>query len=60
DNGIFKIGDIDQDRLTNKSMFNYWWVSLQSGFLSTLGVTAEKQKIDYQSGEPATFSDKIE
>lgn len=58
-NRVFKIGEIKKDRNANKSMFNYWWVSLQSGFLSTLGVTAEKQKINYNSGEPATFVDKI-
>ena len=46
-NGTFKIGEINQDRDTTKSIFNYWWINLKSGFLSTLGVTVEKQKIKY-------------
>lgn len=46
-NGVFKIGEIKQDRNTTKSIFNYWWINLKSGFLSTLGVTVEKQKIKY-------------
>lgn len=58
-NGVFRIGEIKQDRNTSKSMFNYWWISLRSGFLSTVGVTPEKEKINYKTGEPATFVDKI-
>jgi hypothetical protein len=46
-NGKFKIGEINKERDVTKPMFNYWWISLQSGFLSTLGVSAEKQKDKY-------------
>lgn len=46
-NGTFKIGEINQDRNTTKSMFHYWWISLRSGFLSTFGVKAKKRKIKY-------------
>lgn len=58
-NGVFRIGKIDQDRDTAKSMFNFWWLSLKSGFLSTLGATDEKQQINYKSGEKANFLDKM-
>lgn len=58
-NGTFRVGAIKQDRDTTRSMFNYWWISLKSGFLSTLGATAEKEVINYKSGQTATFRDKI-
>jgi hypothetical protein len=58
-NGVFRVGDIKQERVTTKSMFNYWWISLQSGFLSTLGVNPEKQKINYKSGEDVIVIDAI-
>lgn len=57
-NGVFRVGEINQDRDTAKSMFNFWWICLRSGFLSTLGVTEEKQEINYESGQEATFLDK--
>lgn len=59
DNNIFRVGAIDQDRDTTKSMFNYWWISLKSGFISSVGMADEKKEIDYETGEKATFFDKI-
>jgi hypothetical protein len=58
-NGTFRVGAIDQERDTTKSMFNYWWISLRSGLLSSLGVNEEKQLINYKSGKTATLIDKI-
>lgn len=59
DNGIFRIGAIDQDRDTTKAMFNYWWISLKSGFASSVGMADQKKDINYKSGDTATFFDKI-
>jgi hypothetical protein len=58
-NGTFRVGEIKQDRDITRSMFNYWWISLRSGFLSTLGATEEKRLINYQTGQEATFLDKV-
>ena len=58
-NGVFNVGEINQERDTTKSMFNYWWISLKSGFISSMGVTAEEKKINYKTGETATLLDKI-
>ena len=58
-NGSFRVGAIDQDRDKTKSMFNYWWICLRSGFFSTLNVETAKAEIDFNSEEAATLSDKI-
>lgn len=58
-NGTFRVGAIKQNRDTTKSMFNFWWISLRSGFLSSLGATEEKKIINYKRGEDATIIDKM-
>ena len=58
-NGVLRVGKISQDRIVHKSMFNYWWISLQSGFLSSVGVKAKKEKINNKTGETATLKDKL-
>jgi hypothetical protein len=57
--GLFRVGEINQERDTTKPVFHFWWISLRSGFLSTIGMTSEKKKINFASGEKATFRDKI-
>lgn len=58
-NGTFRVGKISQARDTTKSMFNYWWITLKSGLLSSVGINKEKEIINYKTGETASFLDKI-
>lgn len=57
--GLFRVGEINQARDTTRPVFHFWWISLRSGLLSTIGMTSEKRKINFASGEKATFRDKI-
>lgn len=57
--GLFRVGEINQERDTTKPVFHFWWISLRSGLLSTIGMSSEKKKINFSSGEKATFRDKI-
>lgn len=41
--GQHRIGAIDFERDTQRSMFNYWWKSLETGFLSVLGERDAKE-----------------
>lgn len=41
--GQHRIGAIDFERDTQRSMFNYWWKSLETGFLSVMGVRDAKE-----------------
>lgn len=41
--GPLRMGDISFTRLKNKSIFNYLWKSLLTGFKSSVGVSAEKE-----------------
>jgi hypothetical protein len=58
-NGLFRVGEINQDRDTTRPVFHFWWISLRSGFLSSIGMTSEKKKINFATGEKATFRNKI-
>lgn len=42
----FRVGDIEFERDKKKSIFNYWWKSLLTGFRSSTGIKAPKEKID--------------
>ncbi len=46
DSGKFRVGVIDFKRDEKKSMFNFWWGSILSGFKSSTGVDASGKKID--------------
>lgn len=46
DSGKFRVGKIDFERNMQKSMFNFWWNSLLTGFRSSTGVNASGEKID--------------
>ncbi|ELR69261.1 hypothetical protein C900_05332 [Fulvivirga imtechensis AK7] len=43
DKDDFRVGDIDFARHKKKSIFNYWWKSLLTGFRSSTGLSAPKQ-----------------
>jgi len=42
----FRVGKIDFKRVEKKSVFNFWWGSIQSGFKSSTGVDTSGEKID--------------
>ncbi|MEO9869110.1 hypothetical protein [Ekhidna sp.] len=42
----FRVGKVDFHRIENKSMFNFWWGSILTGFKSSTGVDASGKKID--------------
>ncbi len=42
----FRVGKIDFERIGEKSIFNYWWGAIISGFKSSTGVNASGEKID--------------
>ena len=42
----FRVGDIHFKRNEKKSIFNYWWKSLLTGFRSSTGIKAPKETID--------------
>lgn len=44
--GKFRIGEIKADRNPEKSMFNFWWESILSGFRSSTGVKPPDEKIN--------------
>ncbi|MEP2771875.1 MAG: hypothetical protein ABJH05_06985 [Fulvivirga sp.] len=49
-NGKFSVGEIHAERNFEKSMFNFWWKSVLSGFRSSTGVKAAEEKIDSDAG----------
>jgi len=42
----FRVGDIQYERNIKKSMFNFWWKSILSGFRSSTGIKPADEKID--------------
>lgn len=42
----FRVGKIEFERDSKRSMFNYWWKSIHSGLLSSTGVKPIEKKID--------------
>lgn len=42
----FRIGKIEFERVREKSMFNYWWGAILTGFKSSTGVDTSGEKID--------------
>ncbi len=44
--GQHRIGAISFERDTRRSMFNYWWKSLQTGFMSVLGEREAKEIVE--------------
>ena len=40
--GGYRYGDINADRIVTKSFFNYLWINLKSGIVSTLTGSGEK------------------
>ncbi|UII26469.1 hypothetical protein LVD15_24760 [Fulvivirga maritima] len=46
DDGKFRVGDISFERDKKKSIFNYWWKSLLTGFRSSTGIEAPEEKIN--------------
>jgi hypothetical protein len=53
--GLFRVGEINQARDTTRPVFHFWWISLRSGLLSTIGMTSEKRKINFASGGKGYF-----
>jgi hypothetical protein len=45
-NNSFRKGDIDYERNSQKSLFNYWWKSLLTGFKSSVGLSSQKKSND--------------
>ncbi|MBL3657577.1 AsmA family protein [Fulvivirga sediminis] len=46
DDGKFRVGEISFERDKKKSIFNYWWKSLLTGFRSSTGIEAPEEKIN--------------
>jgi len=46
DSGKFRVGEISYERNMKKSMFNFWWKSILTGFQSSTGVKSSEEKID--------------
>jgi len=44
--GKFRVGEISAQRKVEKSMFNFWWQSILSGFRSSTGVQPAEEKIN--------------
>ena len=42
----FRVGAISAERDPKKSVFNYWWKSLLTGFRSSTGIQEPKERID--------------
>lgn len=45
-NDSFRIGSIEFKRNKKKSIFNYWWKSLLTGFRSSTGIKAPEETVD--------------
>ncbi|GAA0891085.1 hypothetical protein GCM10009122_07640 [Fulvivirga kasyanovii] len=45
-NDSFRIGSIEFKRNEKKSIFNYWWKSLLTGFRSSTGIKAPEETVD--------------
>lgn len=58
-NGKLRIGQIDNQRDTRKSMFYFWWASLRSGFMSTLGVLPPKTTKEDNSNESESLWNRL-
>ncbi|PTB96388.1 hypothetical protein C9994_07560 [Marivirga lumbricoides] len=59
-NGKFRVGQINFERDTRKSMFNYWSQSLVTGFKSTLGASAPAEiEQNRNSNEEESFWNKL-
>ncbi|UII20047.1 hypothetical protein [Fulvivirga ligni] len=46
DDGKFRVGKIEFERDKKKSILNYWWKSLLTGFRSSTGIEAPEERID--------------
>lgn len=46
DDGKFRVGKIEFERDKKKSVLNYWWKSLLTGFRSSTGIEAPEERID--------------